>query len=140
GYDSAALTKECEHTSRREAIDAAEVGRRADGVVDHLKLRAPGESQYLGDEVLRGVVDDLVRARIASQARLLGGGHGTEDGRVAAFRDLAEQQPDAASSGVYEAAVAGLERMDRRGEVVRRHSLEHHGRRSARVEAVRDRH
>ena len=67
----------------------------------------------------------MISAGVARERCLLRARRGTDDGRAAQLRDLAEQEADAARRGVDEAGVAGAQRVGRGREVVRRHALQH---------------
>ena len=79
----------------------------------------------------------MVAAVGPGQRRLLVAGHGADHGRAQRGGPLADDQPDAAGRGVYQYRVARPDLVDVADQIARGHALQHHRRRGAVVDRVR---
>jgi hypothetical protein len=126
GADRAArLAVERHHAARRQAVKALVERRLTDRVVDDLQPLAVREALHLGLEILLRVENDVRGSSFARELRFVLGRDRADDASPPHLRDLAQEQPDASGRRVYQARIAGFERIGRAREIVRRQPLQH---------------
>src|SRR5208337_3411589 len=124
--------------ARVQTIEAALESSFTHRVVDHVDALAAREALDLGLEILVGVENHVGGSSLARKLGLGLGGDGGDNARPDVRGHLRKQQAHAASSGVNQRGIAGLERVSGVDKIMRSHALQHCRSRLLHAEALRN--